>query len=238
MIKFIVYLVIRFLLFFICKVDSQALKEVPEKGPMILVGNHINFLDAPIAATFLYPRQIMSFVKVETFDNPILRFLFKVWGSIPVKRGTADFRAMTQATNVLKEGQFFAIFPEGTRTSNGSLIKGRSGIVVIALKSNVPILPIVLYGTEHFNKNFKRFRRTRVTFKVGKPFLINPDSPDESKDNRQLITDEIMFQLAKLLPEENRGYYSDLNKATTHHLIFDRESGKTSDVALSPEIQR
>lgn len=238
MLRFIVYLVIRFLLFFMCKVDRQALEAVPKKGPMILVSNHINFLDAPVASTFLYPRKIMSFVKIETFSNPILDFLFKVWGSIPVKRGAADFSAFSKAIKALEDSMFFAIFPEGTRTNDGCLIKGHSGVVVVVLKSNVPILPIVHYGTEHFSHNFRKFHRTRITVKVGKPFFINPGSAYPNKKERQLMTDEIMFQLAKLLPEKNRGYYADLSKATTHYLNFDLRNESCPDMAFSPETQQ
>jgi 1-acyl-sn-glycerol-3-phosphate acyltransferase len=226
MLKFIVHWVIRFLLFFLCKVDREALKAVPREGPMILVGNHINFLDAPVATTFMYPREIVSLVKEETFANPILRFLFKAWGSIPVKRGTADFSALGKAAKVLEQGQFFAIFPEGTRTTDGCLIKGHSGIVFLAMKSGAPILPIVHYGTENFPASFRKLRRTRITFNVGEPFKLNLGNIHPKREERQLITDEIMFRLARLLPEENRGYYSDLGKATTRFLDFDMAERK------------
>ena len=221
MLKCVVHLVIRFLLFFICKTDRKALKAVPKEGPMILVGNHVNFLDAPVASTFLYPRKIVSLVKKETFENPVLRFLFNTWGSIPVNRGTADFNALGKAVKILNQGMFFAIFPEGTRTNDGCLIQGHPGIIVVALKSKVPILPIVQYGADNFHENFKKFKRTKVTFRVGEPFLLNPSCPYPRREERQLITDEIMFQLAKILPEKYRGYYSDLSKATTQFLNFD-----------------
>ncbi len=238
MIKVAVNLVIRFLLFFLCKVDKHALKTVPKSGPMILVGNHINFLDAPVAATFLFPRKIMSLVKEETFANPILRFLFRAWGSIPVKRGSADFRALTQAVNVLEDGMFFAIFPEGTRTGDGCLIKGHPGVVLVALKSNVPILPLVHYGTESFRDNIRHFRRTRVTFNVGEPFMIKTGHSFPDRQERQQMTDEIMYQLAKLLPEKNRGYYADLGKATTHYLNFDVRNEKSPGTELTTQTQR
>ena len=226
--KRIVHWVVRFLLFFLCKTDYQALKAVPKTGPMILAANHVNFLDAPVASTFMYPRQIISMVKKETFDNPILSFLFKTWGSIPVNRGTADFSAISKAVNVLKQGQFFAIFPEGTRTNNGCLIQGHPGIVIVALQSGVPILPIVHFGSENFKTNFKKFKRTRIIYRIGEPFMLNPSCPFPKKEERQLITDEIMYQMAKLLPEEYRGYYSDLSQATTHFLNFDISLDKKS----------
>jgi 1-acyl-sn-glycerol-3-phosphate acyltransferase len=237
MLKFLVYLVIRFLLFFMCKVDKAALKAVPQNGPMILVGNHINFLDAPLAATFLYPRRIVSLVKKETFDNPVLKFLFTVWGSIPINRGTADFRAMGKAAKIIQDGMFLAIFPEGTRTNDGCLIKGHPGVAIMAIKSNVPLLPIVHYGTESFHENIRKWRRTRITFKIGEPFLVKPGRSNPGREERQLMTDEIMYQLAKLLPESNRGYYADLSKATTHYLQFDRRNNFSTGAFVAPEIQ-
>jgi 1-acyl-sn-glycerol-3-phosphate acyltransferase len=233
MLKFIVYILMRFLLFFICRIDSKELKAVPRKGPMILVGNHVNFLDAPLALTFLYPRNIVSLVKRETFANPLLNFLFTVWGSIPVDRGTADYGAIRKAVKELEQGKFFAIFPEGTRTKDGCLIRGHTGIVLVAMKSGVPILPAVHYGAEDFDANFKKLKRTRITFRVGEPFLLAPSKPYPGKDERHQITDEIMYRLARLLPEKYRGYYSDLSKATTHFLNFDINNVETSKTCLN-----
>ena len=211
----------RFILFVICNVNNKALKAVPRQGPMILIGNHVNFLDAPVALTYLYPRKIISLVKKETFETPFLRFLFNTWGSIPVDRGTADFQALSKATDVLNQGHFFAIEPEGTRTNDGRLIQAHTGVVVIALKSKAPIMPIVQYGGEKFSKNIKKLRRTKITMLVGAPFMICSSSTYPDKEERQLIADEIMYQMAELLPAGYRGYYSDLSKATTNYLSFD-----------------
>lgn len=194
---------------------------MPRQGPMILIGNHVNFLDAPVGWTYLYPRKIISLVKKETFETPFLRFLFNTWGSIPIDRGTADFQALNKATNVLNQGHFFAIAPEGTRTNDGRLIQAHTGVVVIALKSKAPIMPIVQHGGEKFSENIKKLRRTKITMQVGAPFMICPSSTYPGKKERQLIADEIMYQIAELLPAEYRGYYSDLSKATTNYLNFE-----------------
>jgi len=211
----------RFILFAMCNINKKALKAVPCQGPMILIGNHINFLDVLAALTFSYPRKIFFLVKKETFETPFLRFLFNTWGSIPVDRGTADFKALNKAAEVLNQGHFFVIAPEGTRTNDGQLIKAHTGVVVIALKSKARIMPIVQYGGEKFFKNIKKLRRTKITMQVGAPFKICPGSTYPGKKERQLIADEIMYQMAKLLPAEYRGYYSDLSKATTNYLNFD-----------------
>lgn len=221
MIKLLINLLIRFILFVTCNVDKKALKAVPRQGPLILIGNHINFLDVLAALTFSYPRKIFFLVKKETFEVPFLRFLFNAWGSIPVDRGTADFQALNKAAEALNQGHFFGIAPEGTRTKDGRLIKAHTGVVVIALKSEAAIMPVVQYGGEKFYKNIKKLRRTRITIQVGAPFMISTGSTYPDKKERQLIADEIMYQMAKLLPAEYRGYYSDLSKTTTDYLNFD-----------------
>ena len=211
----------RFVLFVICDVDKNALKAVPRQGPMILIGNHINFLDVLAALAFSYPRKIFFLVKKETFETLFLKFLFNAWGSISVDRGTADFQALKKAFEVLKQGHFFVIAPEGTRTKDGRLVRAHAGMVVIALKSKATIMPIVQYGGEKFSENIKKLRRTKITMRVGAPFMICPSSTYPGKEERQLIADEIMYQMAELLPAEYRGYYSDLSKTTTNYLIFD-----------------
>ncbi len=211
----------RFVLLVTCDIDKKELKAVPLQGPMILIGNHINNLDVIASLAFSYPRKIFFLVKKETFDTPFLRLLFSSWGSIPVERGAADFQAFKKSAEVLNQGDFFAIAPEGTRTKNGRLIKAHTGVVLIALKSKATIMPVAQYGGEKFFKNIKKLRRTRVTLRVGAPFTVRSDSAYPDKKERQLIADEIMYQVAKLLPEEYRGYYSDLSKATTDYLNFD-----------------
>lgn len=236
LIKVITNLIIRFLLIFICRVDKKALLSVPKQGPAILIGNHVNFLDAPIAYSYLFPRDIISLVKEETFNNPLLKFLFKTWGSIPIKRATADFEAINNAIDVLNEGKFLAIAPEGTRTKDGRLIQAHTGIVIIALKSKVPIIPIVQYGGEKFLDNIKKLQRTKITMQVGKPFIVYTSTNHPGKEERQQITNEIMYQLALLMPEEYRGHYSDLNKMTTDFLNFDVNIEKSTHISLREKV--
>lgn len=219
--KLLTRLFIRFILFVICSVDKKALKDIPRQGPMILIGNHVNFLDVLIALVYSYPRKIFFLVKKETFENRFLRFLFNTRRSIPVDRGTADFQALRKAVSVLNQGHFFVIAPEGTRTKDGRLIRAHAGLVVIALKSKATIMPVAQYGMEKFFGNIKKLRRTKITIRVGEPFMISPGSAYPDKKERQLIADEIMYQIAELLPAEYRGYYSDLSKATTNYLNFD-----------------
>jgi 1-acyl-sn-glycerol-3-phosphate acyltransferase len=204
----------------ICEVDDSEMSRIPDRGPLILVGNHVNFLDAPILITHLQPRRVVALVKKETWDNPALGMLFSTWKAIPIKRGEVDMSAFRESLRVLKEGQMLAIAPEGTRSGNGILQKGQTGMVPLAIKSGAPILPVVYYGGEVFWKNIRGLSRTPFTIRVGRKFHIKPLDGIPSREERELITAEIMYQVAALLPPAYRGYYADTSQATEDFLVF------------------
>ena len=205
----------------ICRVDDEQLMKVPNTGPFILVCNHVNFVEVPLMFTHLQPRRVTGFSKVESWNNPAMAWLMNLWGAIPIRRGEADTEALRQGLKVLEEGKILTITPEGTRTGTGILQRGHPGVVVVALRSGVPLQPLVYYGHENYSQNLKKLHRTEFHIKVGNPFRLRiPDGKLQS-EIRQEIADEIMYQLASLLPEMYRGVYADLSKATTKHLIFE-----------------
>jgi len=204
----------------LCKVNDEQLAKVPKHGPLILVANHINFLDIPVVVTHLHPRPITGFVKSETWDNPTMGILFNLWGAIPIRRGEADMEAYRQALEALQAGKIVAVAPEGTRSNHGRLQRGYSGVVTLALHSHAPLLPLVYYGNEHFRSNLKRLRRTDFNIRVGRQFTLDIGEVKVARALRQAITDEIMYQLAELLPPVYRGVYGNLDSATHQYLRF------------------
>ena len=128
--------------------------------------------------------------------------------------------AVRAGLSALDEGKILVIAPEGTRTGGGRLIQGHPGIVTMALKAKVPVLPVVYYGHEDFWSNIKRLRRTDYQINVGRPFYLDRSGARVTKEVRRQMVDEIMVQLARLLPEKNRGYYADLSQATEEYLRF------------------
>jgi 1-acyl-sn-glycerol-3-phosphate acyltransferase len=204
----------------IMKIDDSEVKKIPMTGPLILATNHINSLDAPVGFTHLHPRDLTAFVKIETWNNPALKILFDVWKGIPIRRGEVDFDAFHQAQEALHDNKIMIIAPEGTRSFDGKLNKGYPGIVLLAIRSGVPILPVVFFGNEALGSNLRSLKRTKMTIRVGEPFTINFNNQSLSRDFRQEVTDEIMYQISALLPPEYRGVYADLSKATTNHLNF------------------
>ena len=149
-----------------------------------------------------------------------MRWLFELWGGIPLRRGEADMAAIRAGMAALAEGRILSVAPEGTRTGDGRLIRGQPGIVLIALKTNVPIMPLAYYGSEQFWPNLRRLRRTDFFVRVGRPFYLDAAGQHVTKEVRQQMADEIMFQVARLLPADYRGHYADLSAATETYLRF------------------
>lgn len=205
-----------------CRVDDEQLALIPKTGPLILVGNHVNFLDVPIILTHIQPRHVTSFVKIDAWDNPLLGRLFDLWGAIPLKRGEVDIKAFRQALSALEAGNILAIAPEGTRSGDGRLQRGHPGVVVIALRSGAPLLPLVYYGGEILRHNITRMKRTDFHIVVGKPFYIDPGVENVTRKIRLQITDQIMYQMAALLPLKYRGHYNDMDSASDTFLRFQK----------------
>jgi 1-acyl-sn-glycerol-3-phosphate acyltransferase len=204
----------------VCRVDSEQLQHVPEHGPLIIVANHINFIEVPLIYTHLQPRPVTGFAKAETWDNRLMGYLFDLWEAIPLKRGEPDLPALRTAIKALRDGQIIAVAPEGTRSEDGCLQRGHPGVVFLALQSQAPILPIAYHGGEQLGNNIRRLRRTDFHIEVGRPFTINTQGVQVTKQVRQHIADEIMYQLAAILPEAYRGLYSDLENASQDYLQF------------------
>lgn len=202
-----------------CRIDAPDLDKFPLHGPVIAIANHTGQIEVPMLFAHLQPRKLTGWAKIEAWDNWFLHWVFGVWGAIPVRRGAADMNALKLALKALEEGKIFGLAPEGTRNKTGKLIRAMPGTVIIALHSGAPIIPIAHWGGEVYLRNLKRLKRTDFHIRVGEPFKINVDGLKVTGEIRQEIVDDMMYELAKLLPEEYRGVYSDLSKATGKYLV-------------------
>ncbi len=203
------------------RVDSKELAKVPQTGPLIAYTNHTGMVEAPLLYTYLQPRKNLTAVaKVETWDNWFLNWVFNLWGIIPIHRGEADMVAIRKALEVLGKGYILGISPEGTRSREGKLLRAHGGISMLALHSGAPLQAIGHWGGENFGRNVRHFKRTDFRLRVGPVFTLDTHGERVTKDIRQQIADEMMYQLAKLLPEEYRGEYSDLENATEKYMHF------------------
>jgi 1-acyl-sn-glycerol-3-phosphate acyltransferase len=220
----VISFVVKRITFIICRIDAAQLSKVPAQGPLILVMNHINFMDVPVFYTQLEPRPITGFAKAESWDDPLLGWLFRLYGGIPIHRGVADLTALRAGLKALKAGQILAVAPEGTRSGHGRLQRGNAGVVFVALRSGAPLLPVVYYGAENYLSNLKRLRRTDFHIVVGKPFYLQTEGIKVTADVRRQLVDEIMWQMAALLPPYYRGEYANLSAATETYLRFPQNS--------------
>ncbi len=209
----------------ICRVHGAQFEKIPTRGPLIIVGNHINFLEVPLMYTHLQPRPLTGFAKSEAWHNPFLAFLFDRWDIIPLRRGEADIAAFQEGLRALDANKILVLSPEGTRSGDGRLQRAHAGVVLLALRrEDVPILPVVFYGNEQLEENLKHLRRTDFHVVVGDPFFVDPGDVKVTRTVRRKIVDEIMYQMAGLLPPAYRGYYADLAGATEEYLRFPPDS--------------
>ncbi len=209
--------ILRGLLAILLDYEVVGLENLPRKGPLIVVINHMNFLD-PVIATVLIPRDIVSMAKAELFGSPVVGLAFRLYGAFPVRRGEIDRRALGKAMAALREEKALLMAPEGTRGGDWRLIKARDGVAYVALKGSVPILPMAISGSERFWKELARLRRTKTKIVVGEPFLLVPGEGRVTREQLREMTTEVMCRLAALLPPQYRGVYSDLSEATEEYI--------------------
>ncbi len=177
-------------------------ENVPRRGAVILAANHRSFLDS-IFIPLVIRRRVTFVAKAEYFDDPKTAWFFRSCGQIPIRRegGTASERALASATEVLRAGKVFAIYPEGTRTRDGLLHRGHTGIARLALQCNVAIVPIGLVGTDDVQPIDSRLPKLfrRVTIRFGEP--IDPARYTGRANDRMALrelTDEVMYEICQL----------------------------------------
>lgn len=219
-----------------CRVDDRELAKIPAKGPLLVAGNHINAIEVPALLSHLYPRKATGLAKSEAWKNPIFRLLYWVYEAVPVRRGEADMNAVKLVLERLADGYVMAVAPEGTRSHDGCLQQGHSGIVLLAVKSGAPVQPMAYFGHETLWENIKHLKRTPFIIRVGNAFTIDLHGERLNKDVSQAVTDEIMYQVAALMPARYRGVYADFSKATERYLKF--APGAGSNLPRAAEMDR
>lgn len=186
----------------------RGLEKVPRKGPVIVAINHASFIDPLMVGAFI-PRPITMMGKVELFRKPIFGLLVRLYGAFPVRRGEGDLQAVRRSLEVLRAGRALLLAPEGTRSQDGTLQRGREGTALIALRTSAIIVPVAIWGPKYLWKNLARLRRTRAEMVVGEPFRLESATRRPRREELRELTDEIMRHIAVLMPPELRGTYAD-----------------------------
>jgi 1-acyl-sn-glycerol-3-phosphate acyltransferase len=184
-------------------------ENIPLTGPLILITNHVNLFD-PFFLIFSSPRWINFMAKEELFRSPFLRPWLRWAGSVPIRRGgnIIDKQKMLKSARYALENRLIlGMFPEGGRNRDGKLSKGKPGSAVIASKINVPLLPVGIAGTDKIKGISWLWKRPSIAINIGKPFKLPPTNSQMSRSQMQLLTAQLMKEIAALLPTEYQGAY-------------------------------
>jgi 1-acyl-sn-glycerol-3-phosphate acyltransferase len=193
------------------RVKVEGFHDAPRSGPLIIVVNHMSNADPPLLGGWLLPamaRPVAFLAKSALFVGAFGDFL-RSHGMIEVKAGGSDIDAYRQARAVLDQGGVVCIFPEGTRSRTGALIEAKQGVVVLAARTGVPVLPIGISGTDRFLSPESTFPRVgaRLRIRAGKPFRV--ELPRRAtRDQIAAATDDLMGRIAYLIEPRHRGRYA------------------------------
>mgnify|MGYP001768922000 CR=1 FL=1 len=199
---------LRLLARLLTRLEVHGADKIPATGPTLLTMNHLHWLDPPIGF-ILVARPATMFAADKWEARPVIGDLLR-WtqSTIFVARGEVDRKALGQALEVLKAGGLLAIAPEGTRSKTGALQQGQDGPAYLASRTGAVIVPVGAFGQEKAVTCWKRLRRPRIVVQIGEPFVL-PGTPNKAKGPQLTVyTDEIMRQIACLLPPEYRGVYT------------------------------
>ncbi|MBC7464157.1 MAG: 1-acyl-sn-glycerol-3-phosphate acyltransferase [Actinobacteria bacterium] len=194
------------------------LRHVPATGPVIIASNHLSFSDS-VFMPLVVPRKVTFLAKSEYFTSPgpkglLKKLTFIALGQVPVDRsgGRRSEAALVTGLKVLSEGNCIGIYPEGTRSPDGRLYKGRTGIVRLAIESGAPIVPVAMFDTDKIQPTGKvvpKIMRVKMIF--GEPIYMTGDPT-----NLQLLrdlTDDLMRKIQQLSGQEYVDIYATRRKA-------------------------
>jgi 1-acyl-sn-glycerol-3-phosphate acyltransferase len=196
------------------RVHTDGTSNVPRKGPVILASNHQSFIDS-LFLPLVIRRRVTFVAKAEYFETWKTAWFFRAVGMIPLKRdgGSASERALAAAREVLKSGGVLGIYPEGTRSPDGRLYRGHTGVARLSMDCDAPVIPVALFGTAAVQpigvmwpKPFKR-----VSVKMGEPLRWQPGSANgaaPSSGDQRLFTQQIMGAIRELSGQQQVDHYA------------------------------
>jgi 1-acyl-sn-glycerol-3-phosphate acyltransferase len=204
----------------------RGIENIPTNGPVILASNHLSFSDS-IFLPLQSRRPVVFLAKSEYFTGKglkgaLTRWFFKSTGQLPIDRsgGKASEASLNTGLNVLSQGQVLGIYPEGTRSPDGRLYRGRTGIARMVLESKAPIIPVAMIDTEKVQPIGKRLPRIRrIGIVVGTPLDFSRfDGMEGDRIVLRAVTDEIMYELRKLSGQEYVDAYASSVKEKSARL--------------------
>ena len=215
---------------------TEGAEHVPEDGPAILASNHLSYADWLFMPLTL-PRRVTFVAKAEYFTNPGLKGWFQKKffsgaGQVPIDRSGANAAegALRAAKRILGQGELFGIYPEGTRSHDGRLYRGKTGVARLALETKVPVIPVAVVGTDTIAPPGKKFGAvTRPLVRFGEPLDFSRyEGLENDRYILRSITDEIMYEIMRLSGQEYVDMYAVRAKS------LDKESKKSADPGGDP----
>jgi 1-acyl-sn-glycerol-3-phosphate acyltransferase len=194
----------------------QGAENVPATGPAILASNHLSYADWMFMPLTL-PRRVTFVAKAEYFNAPGIKGWFQKKffsgaGQVPIDRSGASAAegALSSARAILEDGDLFGIYPEGTRSHDGRLYRGKTGVARLALETNAPVIPVAVLGTDVVAPPGKRFGTfTRPAVRFGKPLDFSRyEGMEKDRYILRAITDEIMYEIMQLSGQEYVDLYA------------------------------
>lgn len=199
----------------LCRPTVQGLENIPAQGPFIVAPNHLSFFDSVIVQA-LTPRPVSFFAKAEYFTGKgvkgkLMKSFFESVHSIPVERGeqAASVQALKTLLEILGRNEGVGIYPEGTRSRDGVLYRGRTGVGWLALTTGAPVVPVGIIGTEKLQPaGSKGFKPAKFTLRYGAPLTFAQTGPDHALPARRAATDAIMDAIAQLTRQPRSARYN------------------------------
>jgi 1-acyl-sn-glycerol-3-phosphate acyltransferase len=185
------------------RVDVEGRENIPRVGAVVVAPNHVSFCDS-LFVPLVIRRRVTFVAKAEYFDSWKTAWFFRAAGQIPMRRdgGTASERALATARDVLNSGGILGIYPEGTRSPDGRLYRGHTGVARLALGCGVKVVPVGIVGTTDVQPRGSNFMRPfrRVTIRFGEPLDVSRFEGESATDPLVLrtVTDELMFEILRL----------------------------------------
>jgi 1-acyl-sn-glycerol-3-phosphate acyltransferase len=202
--------IVRFFMKLIADIELEGIEKLPA-GNVIIAANHLGRLDTATLLCILDREDIIMPVAEKYKDHPLYGAIGRAANAVWLNRFEADYSAFRQILDRMKQGGLLVIAPEGTRSKTEALQEAKMGVAFLASKSGYPVLPVAVTGTEDraILENLKHFRRSKITATAADLFYIDVPKGKGREEALRRATDEIMCQIAALLPERYRGVYAD-----------------------------
>lgn len=200
--------ILRFLFGALTNLDVRGLETFPQSGGCLVVVNHLSVLDGPLVYCMLPREDVSALVADKHLRNPLYRWVVEIVHGIWLNRENPGVESLRQARRFLKQGGVLGIAPEGTRSRYRTMMVAKMGAAYLADKSEAWIVPTAIYGTEQAMTAWLCLRRPKIVLHFGKPFRLPPLSRSQRDLDLHKNTDEMMCQIAALLPGQYRGAYA------------------------------